>query len=63
MFRRKLLPRQQVAKEISGRHRLNFLPQTVERVTVNAGQQTSRRPFSRFVAGCELAADNKAFRF
>ena len=46
MFGRDLLPGEQVTHEVGGGNRLNLLPQTIERVTVNARQQAAGAPFS-----------------
>ena len=53
MLRGEFLPGQQVTEEIRCGYRLDLLPQTVERVTVNACEQAARTPFSLGGAGRE----------
>ena len=63
MFGREFLPGKQVAHEVGGGDRFDFLSQTVERVTVNACEQTARAPFGFGSARRELSANYKAFSF
>ena len=74
MLRGEFLPGQQVTEEIRRGYRLDLLPQTVERVTVNACEQSARTPFSFHYyptrlrrsplrAGCELPANDKTLGF
>jgi hypothetical protein len=59
MFGSKLLPGQEIAQEVGSCYRLDFLPQAVKRVTMNACEETASRPLGNFAAGCELAANYK----
>ena len=63
MIRCDLLPGKQITHEIGGGNGLDFLPQSVESVTVNAREQAARTPLGFRPAGRELPANHKTFGF
>ena len=59
MIRRDLLPREQKAYEVAARDRFDLLSQSIQCVTVNSSEQTTRAPLGRSRSGSKFTADYK----
>src|SRR5215212_946850 len=59
LFRRKLLPGEQEPDEVRTGNRFDLLTQTIQRITMDTGQETSRTPFCFRCARRELTSNNK----